>query len=184
MSSQVDTVFAEDHRYGFIDKNVISHRIYNPQLLRNEGERTMLRAMLEELRRSESFKFSVAFINTSGLAVLKEHLLGYKGKGVIYTAHYLNFNEPAAFRELLRFPNIEVRILNDSVDAFHSKGYIFQQKETTTAIIGSSNLTRGALLNNEEWNLRFSAMPDGQIVDQLNDAIDRLASVSQPLTAE
>lgn len=181
---QHQNALVADAEYGFFDKTVVSQRIFNPHLFRNAEGHTMLRAINDELRRSESFKFSVAFINSSGLGILKQHLLDFKGQGVIYTSTYLDFNEPSVFEELLKFKNIEVRVLNDSIDAFHSKGYIFKQHETTTAIIGSSNLTRGALTKNEEWNLRFSAMPDGHIVEQLDAAIDRLEDVSEKLTPE
>lgn len=177
-------ILADDNAYGFIDKTAVSQRIFNPYLYANKSEHTMLRAMLDELRRAQSFKFSVAFITSSALGLLKQALLDFKGEGTIYTSTYLDFNEPSVFEELLKFPNINVRVLNDSVDAFHSKGYIFHQARTTTAIVGSSNLTRGALLMNEEWNLRFSAMPDGHITEQLEDAIDRLHAASSPLTTD
>lgn len=177
-------ILTADNTYGFVDKTAVSRRIFNPYLYANKSEHTMLRAMLDELRRAQSFKFSVAFITSSALGLLKQALLDFKGEGTIYTSTYLDFNDPSVFEELLKFPNINVRVLNDSVDAFHSKGYIFHQAHTTTAIVGSSNLTRGALLTNEEWNLRFSAMPDGHITEQLEDAINRLQAASSPLTAD
>ncbi|MDO4916026.1 MAG: DEAD/DEAH box helicase [Rothia sp. (in: high G+C Gram-positive bacteria)] len=185
MSEKITSgVLSADNAYGFIDKETPSQRIYNPSLLNNSFEKNMVRAIKDELTRSESFKFSVAFINSSGLGLLKQHLLDFKGHGVIYTSTYLDFNDPGVFEELLKLENIEVRVLNDAIDAFHTKGYVFKQQETTTAIIGSSNLTRGALTQNEEWNIRFSAMPDGHIVEQLDAAIDRLEAVSEELTPE
>lgn len=177
----------QDTQYGFINKALPSNRIYNPTLLSNAGDHTMLATLKRELSGSSSFKFSVAFITPSALAALKQELLDFKGQGIIYTSTYLDFNAPAMFEELLNFRNIEVRVLDDSIDAFHSKGYIFYQEgsfKTATAIIGSSNLTRSALTENEEWNLKFSAADDGHIIEQLNDAIDRLHSRSQRLTPE
>lgn len=177
----------QDTQYGFISKAIPSNRIYNPTLLSNSGEQTMLATLKRELAGSNRFKFSVAFITPSALAALKQELLDFKGQGIIYTSTYLDFNDPAMFEELLNFRNIEVRVLDDTVDAFHSKGYIFYQDgafKTATAIIGSSNLTRSALTENEEWNLKFSAADDGHIIEQLNDAIDRLHSRSQPLTSQ
>lgn len=187
MSEVIRSDLIQDTQYGFINKALPSNRIYNPTLLSNAGEQTMLAALKREIAGSSRFKFSVAFITPSALAALKQELLDFKGEGIIYTSTYLDFNDPAMFEELLNFGNIEVRVLDDTIDAFHSKGYIFYQDgafKTATAIIGSSNLTRSALTENEEWNLKFSAADDGHIIEQLNDAIDRLHSRSQPLTPE
>lgn len=180
-------VLACDTRYGYIDKQVKSHRLYNPVLFDNSQGKTMLEALVHELRRSSSFKFAVAFITSSALAMLKQVFLDYRGQGTIYTSTYLGFNDPEMFEELLKLENIEVRVLTDPIDAFHSKGYIFQHEgfvRTSTAIIGSSNLTRSALLSNTEWNLRFSAFNDGHIIEQLEGAIDRLTCRSELLTPE
>src|SRR5699024_11506884 len=84
------------------------------------------------------------------------------------------FNEPRVFRELLSLPPNITTIIHDVPDrGFHPKGYIFELEAARTAIIGSSNLTRGALLANQEWNLRFSALREGHIVEQLDQAIER-----------
>lgn len=177
----------QDTHYGFIDKTISSSQLFNPHLLYNNGEQTMLSAIRRELAGASSFKFSVAFITPSGLATLKQELLDFKGQATIYTSTYLDFNDPKMFEELLNLENIEVRVLDDSIDAFHSKGYIFYQDgafKTATAIVGSSNLTRSALLENEEWNLKFSAAHDGHIIEQLNRAIDRLHDRSKPLTKD
>lgn len=171
-------------RYGFLDANAITPAIYQPELINNNDDRTMFAAIVKELKRCDTFYFSVAFVTTSALALLKQHLLDFKGKGVIYTSTYLDFNEPAVFEELLLLENIEVRVLKDTIDAFHSKGYIFESDDSTTAIIGSSNLTNFALTQNAEWNMRFSALPDGDITTQLRSAIESLREDSDELTRE
>lgn len=98
--------------------------------------------------------------------MLKQAILDYRGSGSIITSTYLGFNSPAAFRELLNLEGIRVYVHPDSAAGFHAKGYIFEQELSTTAIVGSSNLTERALLLNHEWNLRFSALPDGDIVQR------------------
>lgn len=184
---EVSKELLHDTHYGFIDKEQHSSRAYNPTLLANNNGHTMLSALKRELAGSARFKFSVAFITPSALAILKQAFLDYQGSGVIYTSTYLDFNHPSMFEELLQLPNIQVRVLKDSIDAFHSKGYIFYQDgafKTATAIVGSSNLTRSALVENEEWNLKFSASDNGHIIEQLNAAIDRLHENSEPLSLE
>src|SRR5690606_28779967 len=151
--------------------SVQSDQLFHPLLIANDGANTMLRAIRHELRRSASFTFSTAFVTTSAVAMLKQALLEFPGKGTIITSTYLGFNTPAAFRELLNVPGIEVYVYEDGTRrGFHAKGYLFEQAASTTAIVGSSNLTESALLTNQEWNLRFSALPDGDIVDQLRRA--------------
>lgn len=173
-----------DTAFGYLNRQLESARVFNPKLISNTPDNDMLRAIKHELKRAQSFDFSIAFVTASALALLKQDLLDFEGRGRIITSTYLQFNEPAVFKELLQLTNVEVRVLKDSVDAFHSKGYVFEHADGTTAIIGSSNLTRGALISNSEWNLRFSAMPDGDIALQVRDAITRLEERSDPLTTQ
>lgn len=142
----------------------------------------MLRAIRKELQRSKHFVISVAFITSGSIALLKQALLDYQGTGVVVTSTYLDFNSPDMFRELLTLDNVDVFIHPGTSGGFHAKGYVFNQEETTTAIVGSSNLTSRALLQNMEWNLRFSALPGGDIVRQLHDAIERQVAASHELT--
>lgn len=171
-----------DTTFGFIDKSVQTEMLYNPVLISNEQENTMLRAIRNELRRSERFDFSVAFVGTGAIALLKQALLDFDGPGRIITGSYLGFNSPDVFRELLSLENVEVLVYPEEMGAFHAKGYIFSQPDSVTAIVGSSNLTRGALLENKEWNLRFSALPDGDITEQLAQGVKTQALHALPLT--
>ncbi|WP_232225445.1 DEAD/DEAH box helicase [Leucobacter salsicius] len=141
----------------------------------------MLRAIRRELRRSRSFIFSVAFITSGALALLKQALIEFEGAGTIITSTYLGFNAPEAFAELLSLDGITTYV-NESPAGFHAKGYVFNQGAHTTAIIGSANLTANALVKNQEWNLQFSALPEGDIVDQLRAATARQVEASVPLT--
>lgn len=173
----------QDTAFGFLDATTASHQVFHPILVSNQGANTMVRAITAELRRSSAFTFSVAFVTPSALAMLKQALIDFPGRGTIITSTYLGFNSPATFRELLNLPSVEVRVHRADHGGFHAKGYLFDQPNSTTAIIGSSNLTETALLTNHEWNLRFSALPDGDIVTQLRDAVAGQLADSAPLTA-
>lgn len=176
-----------DHSFGFIDRSVQSDQLFHPLLIDNIGGNQMLRAIRHELGRSKSFIFSVAFVTTSAVAMLKQALLDFTGTGTgtgtIITSTYLGFNSPAAFRELLNVPGVDVYVHSEKRAGLHAKGYVFEQANSTTAIVGSSNLTPPALLSNREWNLRFSALPDGDVVDQLRRAIKAQLSSATLLTA-
>ena len=172
-----------DLTFGFLDRETASARRFHPRLITNDGRDTMLRAILRELGTADSFVFSVAFVTPGAIAALKQTLLGFAGRGMIVTSTYLGFNSPAAFAELLNLP-VEVLVLDDAAEGFHAKGYLFRQENSSTAIIGSSNLTEAALQRNQEWNLRFSALADGDIVHQLEALITRQVARATPLTAE
>lgn len=180
--SPFDSKLGRDTHFGFLDKTTASQQLLNPSLISNEDPHTMLQAIKLELRTAQSFTFSVAFISSRGIALLKQALLDFKGKGRIITSRYLDFNDPTMFRELLTLENVEVLIHQG--DGFHSKGYVFHHDVGITAVVGSSNLTDNALLVNREWNLKFSASKNGDIAFQLDDAINRQIERSTPLTPE
>ena len=106
---------------GFISKTHHSINELAPSLLINDyhREKKILSSLIEELSNCKSFDFSVAFINNEGLAAIKQkldELALYSEahpenpiKGRILTTNYLNFTQPSALRELMQFPNIEIR---------------------------------------------------------------------------
>lgn len=183
--SPASRIFGKDLEFGFIDDSVASQRLFHPLLISNSHDNTMLRALRHELRKSDSFVFSVAFITPGALALLKQELLNFTGHGVILTSTYLAFNTPETFRELANLENVEVRVFESDASAgFHAKGYVFRKEHEVTAIVGSSNLTSNALLKNQEWNIRFSARHDGDIVRQLEREIQAQHALSRVLTQD
>lgn len=174
-----------DTAFGFLDRTISSDQQFHPVLVANADGNTMVKAITAELRRARTFTFSVAFVEPNAVSLLKQTLLDFDGRGRIITSTYLGFNSPAAFRELLNMPNTDVYVVDQRQGGFHAKGYVFTHRDgSTTAIVGSSNLTASALIKNQEWNLRFSAFPDGDIVGQIDRAIARQLEISIPLTSE
>ena len=104
-------------------------------------------------------------------------------KGRIITSTYLGFNEPKMFKDLLKYPNIEVRVYDDH-HGFHSKGYIFQKNSNYWAIVGSSNLTQSALSLNQEWNVYVSSHKQNDTIKQIQDEFENQWQKSIPLTHE
>ena len=184
MKNVLHDVLRRDTEFGFLDKCATADQLYHPLLISNAHGETMLKAIRQELKRSHSFEFSVAFISAQALAQLKQVLRDFAGPGTIVTSRYLDFNEPDMFRELLELENVDVFVHNGDDTGFHPKGYVFHQESTVTAIVGSSNLTSNALNRNQEWNLRFSALPEGHITDQLGAAIAQQIANSEPLTEQ
>lgn len=111
---------------GFIDHTRASKHTLKPELLVNDGQgRKVLTSINSHLQFCDKFWFSVAFVTTSGIACLKQELMELERKeipGRILVSQYLNFTQPEALRELLKFKNLDVRIATDS--NFHAKGYL------------------------------------------------------------
>ncbi|GEB77385.1 DUF3427 domain-containing protein [Sporolactobacillus inulinus] len=129
----------------------------NNKLITNSNGQTFLYELQQAFSTCEAFYFSVAFINYSGLQLLLDHLKELRERGVrgkIMTSTYLNFTEPKALKRIKKFDNIELRVFEaDQAKGFHSKVYLFQNQDTYTIMIGSSNMTQSALKSNVEWNV-------------------------------
>ena len=135
--------------------------------LTNYTEQTFLERIKENLRKCDSFCFSVSFIKKTGLVLLSKDLeaaLARGAKGKLITSTYQNFTDIESLRTFRRlmddYPNFECRLdfesFHDdsySVIGYHSKGYYFEFDDEAEIIIGSSNITRYALLKNIEWDL-------------------------------
>ncbi len=176
--------FGRDIGFGYLDKNVHSPREFQPALVLNSANDSMLRALRYELKHASSFTFSVAFVSTAAIALLKQDLIDFAGVGRIITSDYLGFNSPQAFSELLNLARLGVDVRMHLDPAFHAKGYVFHRPQGVTAILGSANLTAGAITRNHEWNLRVSASQDSDLAAQFTNLLDDGIDQSRPLTQE
>lgn len=170
----------------FIDQKT-EGSLYDPQIIINDtkNKRYILSVLQDELDTCEEFFFSVAFLTQDGLAALKTQLADLHSRGIngkILTSVYLAFNQPAVFEDLLKIPNVEVRI--SQKQGFHSKGYLFKQVGYHSFIIGSSNLTMSALKVNYEWNVRLTSYDHGQMIQDIQVHMDQEWKEAQLLTPE
>jgi len=157
---------------GFVDKQIVSQNDFVPKILLNDkvAGKKVLSSIINELNGCNEFWFSVAFVTAGGVASLKntlEEIANRKIKGKILVSQYLNFTQPEALRQLLKFKNIELRI---SVNTnFHAKGYLFKKQDYYNLIIGSSNLTGDALSTNKELNIKTSATENSYIINKIKE---------------
>lgn len=172
---------------GLVDnQKYISQDEYLPKLLFNTPTDHVKTHLDEELLSCSSFTFAVAFITESVLTMLKPKLADLYEKGItgrIITSNYLGFNNPKVFKELLKIPNLKVRILEQS-DSFHAKGYIFNKPGYQSIIIGSSNLTETALIRNYEWNLRITSYENAALTDQVIQEVEQQWQRASDLSEE
>jgi len=168
-----------------IDSKHCSVDTYRPKIVSNDGRGQIVLSTLErELRNCDSFDISVAFVTSGGLSCIFQELLELEKKGVkgrFITTSFLSFNKPEDLRFLLNLKNISPRVYDGDL---HTKGYIFKNRDLTTVLIGSSNLTQGALKENKEWNLKITSSQNGSLVEEISDEFNTLWDASVPLTDE
>lgn len=170
---------------GFVDERTESFLEYRPSILTNDISinEKVLTTILDELRTCESFFLSVAFITSGGVTSIMGTLLDLEQKGIsgkILVSEYLNFTEPEALRKIKQLSNVELKIARES--DFHSKGFLFTHSSYYTIIIGSSNITHGALTKNKEWNLKVTAHKDSELFSQTIKEFNKVFESSHPVT--
>ena len=175
----------EQMKQGFetacINLEANSNLAYKPQFVSNnykEG-RKVLSTIENELLRCDTFFISVAFITMSGLTPLLQTLRVLEEKGIpgkILTTDYLNFTEPKALEKLASLSNIELKMYNsrEAGEGFHTKGYIFKEEEVYRIIVGSSNMTMGALTKNKEWNTKIISTEQGEYAKRILEEFNEL----------
>lgn len=168
-----------------IDKKINSLPDLQPQIIYNDynSGSNLLVELLQELQTCKRFYFAIAFITQSGLICLKECLKLLQEKNItgdILTTDYLYFNQPKALQELQQYPNLNIRIYTK--ENFHIKGYIFEQNDYYTLIVGSNNLTQTALKANKEWSLKINSLANGTLINNTLSQFQQMWQEAMPLT--
>lgn len=112
--------------------------------------------------------------------------------GKLITSTYQNFTDVESlkfFLGLTNNPNFECHLdydcffdeKNYTKRGFHSKGYIFDYDTESELIIGSSNITRYALLKNIEWDMMIKVSHDDVTLTQAKEEFSRLWEATLPL---
>ena len=130
------------------------------------GEDHFLPHLSEAFSEATQADLAVAFITQTGLRLLLPDLQSMVDAGPPYrvrllTSDYLGVTDPAALRLLLlqQQRGAEVRVYTTQGDSFHLKAYIFARLDggslvSGTAFVGSSNISKQALLSGLEWNYK------------------------------
>ena len=125
-------------------------------------DQMFLNKIIDSLKKCNSFYFSVSFIKKAGLILFERELeealeRGVKGK--LITSTYQNFTDIASLEYFMnlqsKYSNFECHLDYECFgdNGFHSKGYLFEYEDSYEFIVGSTNITRFALLKNVEWNV-------------------------------
>lgn len=133
--------------------------------------------MLDVVRRgldnADDVRIAVAFTRCSGLGLLIDPLREVTERGGrvrILTSTYQSITQPEALETLRRMPRVETRVQSGSV-GFHAKFWWFHGSSGSECWAGSSNLTKGGLATNLEWNVR---RVDSAVLDVTRSQFDGL----------
>ena len=134
--------------------------------------------LLAAIRRANQIDLAVAFIKSSGLALLFNALVdAVETRGArlrVLTSDYLDVTDPQALRRLMLLAErgADTRVFEAGDQSFHLKAYICVHGDGGrevwgAAFVGSSNISRTALTDGLEWNYR---------IDQASDPADPASS--------
>jgi len=77
-------IFNTSLQTGYIDKTILSNLDYQPELLINQKHppKKVLSSILHELENCNQFYISVAFVTTSGVATITNHLKELESRNI------------------------------------------------------------------------------------------------------
>ncbi|MET8163075.1 DUF3427 domain-containing protein [Streptomyces sp. NPDC005329] len=120
-----------------------------------------------ELATADRVDLLCAFVKWHGLRILEQSLKAAHERDVpirVITTTYIGATERRALDRLVEDFNAEVKVNYETRSTrLHAKAWLFRRKSGyDTAYVGSSNLSKAALLDGLEWNVRLSsvATPD------------------------
>ncbi|MEU3846637.1 DUF3427 domain-containing protein [Micrococcus terreus] len=114
-----------------------------------------------ELDSADRVDLLCAFVKWQGLRTMERELAALKERGVpfrVITTTYIGATERLALDRIVREFGGEVRISYATKSTrLHAKAWLFHRDSGySTAYVGSSNLSRAAMLDGLEWNVRLS----------------------------
>ncbi|MBP3037455.1 DUF3427 domain-containing protein [Arthrobacter sp. zg-ZUI100] len=130
-----------------------------------------------ELASADRVDMLCAFIRWTGLRLLGKSLTELKERGVplrVLTTTYMGATERRAIDELVRTYGAEVRINYETqATRLHAKAWLFRRNSGfDTAYVGSSNLSRAAMLEGLEWNVKLSAVGTPELLQKFEVTFD------------
>jgi len=130
-----------------------------------------------ELATADRVDLLCAFVKWHGLRVLEQSLQAAKERGVpirVITTTYIGATERRALDRLVREFGAEVKVNYELRSTrLHAKAWLFRRRTGyDTAYVGSSNLSRAALLDGLEWNVRLSSVATPAVLKKFEATFD------------
>lgn len=139
-------------------------------LVNARGEPALAHALAHEIPSADGIDLLCAFVRWHGLRVLMDPLTAHcrRGKPLrVITTVYTGSTERKALDWLVSL-GAEVKVSYDIESTrLHAKAWLFRRATGySTAYIGSSNLSKSALLDGVEWNVRLSEVGSRDVLEK------------------
>ncbi|QIK84801.1 DUF3427 domain-containing protein [Sanguibacter sp. HDW7] len=127
------------------------------------GEPSLGHELRSELTSADSVDLLCAFVKFTGIRIIKEQLEQLRDHGIplrVITTTYMGATDRRALDVLVRELGASVKVSYERDSTrLHAKAWLLKRASGyDTAIIGSSNLSKAALVDGLEWNIRASSV--------------------------
>jgi superfamily II DNA or RNA helicase/HKD family nuclease len=148
----------------------------NDLLVNARGEPHLAAELKKELASADRVDLIVAFVRWYGVRLIIGELEAAIKRDVpvrLLTTTYTGATEAKALDEL-HARGVDVRVSYDTaITRLHAKSWIFHRDSGYgTAYVGSSNLTRTAMLDGREWNVRLSRASSDVLFNKVATAFE------------
>lgn len=174
--SKIDAGFSDFDKHL---KNITPYsRLSHSELFTGSNSGISLESEIKkEILSADKINFLVSFIKWTGIRIFEKELSDFTergGKLQIITTSYMGATDLKAVEFLSSLKNTEVKVsYNTENERLHAKAYLFYRNTGFhTGYIGSSNLSRSALTNGLEWNLKITTQEISHIIDKFQKTFD------------
>ncbi|MGB3256792.1 MAG: DEAD/DEAH box helicase family protein, partial [Ornithinimicrobium sp.] len=141
------------------------------------GEPSIGAEVRAELASADEVDVVLAFVKWHGLRLLERELTELRERDVplrVITTTYIGATEREALDRLVRDFGAHVKVHYDTQRTrLHAKAWLFRRNTGyDTAYVGSSNLSRAALLDGVEWNVRLSSVATPSLLSKFRATFD------------
>ncbi|WP_162684404.1 DUF3427 domain-containing protein [Streptomyces populi] len=147
-------------------------------LITNSRDDLSLGAELRaELATADRIDLICAFVKWYGIRVLEDAFLSAKRRNIpirVITTTYIGATDRAALDRLVREFGATVKVNYEIRSTrLHAKAWLFRRETGfSTAYVGSSNLSKAALLDGLEWNVRLSSVATPAVLRKFEATFD------------
>lgn len=145
-------------------------------LVNGRGQPRIGFEVTRELASADDVDLLCAFIKWQGLRVLEKALLELRDRGGrvrVITTTYMGATDQRALDRLVEL-GADVKISYETrTTRLHAKAWLFRRATgMPTAYVGSSNMSRTALTDGLEWNVRLSSVEQAHLLETFAETFD------------